>query len=461
MLDEEEIEGLIEAGQYETAATLLETALEKSPNNVQVLRLLAWVRILQRRTVEANALLRRAEQVPTIDTRAAERARAMLRRHFDPPDIENQDDDGLSDDDIAYSLRLAADSESDRKHFRIGSDDEGEPAQQSAAEDEVVTRAQPASVEPEEPLSAYHDQEGDDLDESEEASEPSEDIDYAALVDEDDDESDEQELFLFLEEPSESSPQQSGHQQDDQSSPEWLHSLDDLYEFEDEPERPELQQDLLESETIARSERALQHAIDLGQRYNWDEDGIRLLAEIFTTYWWVSTKRSMQRELERGLEVEELRLAYGLREIWRKYQEFALSYQRFPYSSLSWPLALAIVRSYGSYPEVEEMEMFLIQLFLEWSDSRSLGRHYPSFYAYVSARTVSPFNHMLVSPAASLEGGYDAMEDDFLAGAYLGFPTEERELLRDLGLLADPPIDYLSTRVFVDWPAFEKMSKEH
>ncbi|ADE17032.1 hypothetical protein Nhal_4025 (plasmid) [Nitrosococcus halophilus Nc 4] len=170
------------------------------------------------------------------------------------------------------------------------------------------------------------------------------------------------------------------------------------FEFDELPTREDICNEVIANGRLTRRQRAEQVAIELGLRYGWEAEGIDLLTDVFERHWWSQCRVSMERELIAGMRPEELRLAIDLRDFWRERPEFWTelpSLKRSPkafakasnrYHTLSWPLALALTRSFGSYPAPEEIEQFLDGLFDEWYlDSRRCIR-IRSFNQYLAYR---------------------------------------------------------------------------
>lgn len=214
-----------------------------------------------------------------------------------------------------------------------------------------------------------------------------------------------------------------------------------LLDYDEEPVNEELDQDVQTDGTIGRRQRALQEAIKLGIQYGWEDSDIYILAEVFEKYWWSSAKRSMVRELEAGLLPEELRLALTTREIWRQYDEFAIHLSGYPYTVLSWSLAIKIVRSFHSYPEPEEIEYFFLEAYSEWRSRSSLADRHQSFVDYLISRLSFPNDRFMISPSVTLDIDYDWSEDDYLPGMFSGLNTRTYQDLVEYGLIPDIWVD--------------------
>lgn len=174
----------------------------------------------------------------------------------------------------------------------------------------------------------------------------------------------------------------------------------------------------VDSERVTRSERAIQIAVELGDSYGWDKEGIKLLAGILEEHGWSATKSSLERELQNGLKPEELELASAIREIWKEYPEFStgLSYWgshgdrsvsfSHRYLHLSWPAALSLVRCFESYPDPAEIEELFLELYNRWISNLSFQAHFSSFYSYLR------YHFGLVSGSLDIMPGLVFKEDN-------------------------------------------------
>lgn len=216
----------------------------------------------------------------------------------------------------------------------------------------------------------------------------------------------------------------------------WPFVDDDIPEFDESLTRDEFLQVETEGH-VSHRERARQIAGDLGLRYGWDRNGIELLTDVFEKYWWSAAQRSMERELEAGLLPDELSLALESRQVWECYEEFGENLKGYAYPSLPWPTALEIVRSFRGYPDIAEIEVFLLDTYACWRSSLSQMRVHSSFLAYLKTRLAFPQQLLFVGPNVSLMsiGVDDACDDDYFGGAHLGFNTFFYRSLEQYGLL--------------------------
>ena len=114
--------------------------------------------------------------------------------------------------------------------------------------------------------------------------------------------------------------------------------------------------------TLRRDERAWQVAMPLAQEYELDQYETRELAQIFIRYGWSACRVAMERELSSGTTLDELVLAADVKDMWDEYPEFFNEFET-SYRTMSWPLALSIIRSFEGYPAVEEVEQMLLRLY--------------------------------------------------------------------------------------------------
>lgn len=177
-----------------------------------------------------------------------------------------------------------------------------------------------------------------------------------------------------------------GYSIQEDSSPEptfdWL-SID-TDEFEDEIS----QYSEIEIKTdgkITRPDRAFQVALNIGEDFDLERDEIEFLTEVFIESGWSATKTSILQALYDDATIEELRLAYDLKLFWQEHPEFTSGYS-MQYDILSWPTALLIVRSFGSYPDLAEIETLLFRIYEYWEENSRLHRIYRVFGQYVYYR---------------------------------------------------------------------------
>ncbi|HNP63505.1 MAG TPA: hypothetical protein PKH39_06175 [Woeseiaceae bacterium] len=165
----------------------------------------------------------------------------------------------------------------------------------------------------------------------------------------------------------------------------WQQYLEDAFEFEEAPTRDDLDE-VATTARVTREHRCTQQAIEVAQRFDWDDSGVLLLKEIFMQYSWNAAKAALIRQLERDVSQSELRLAHQLRILWSTTPEFSLSFGKYPHFVLSWPLAVEIIRSYRGEPDLAEIEHFLWNARDQWYSTNHLRNSFPAFRDFVKAR---------------------------------------------------------------------------
>lgn len=140
---------------------------------------------------------------------------------------------------------------------------------------------------------------------------------------------------------------------------------EDLDAFDQNAHREPFTQHLL-GDTITREMRARQAAAELIERCGWNTTELDLVQHVFMEYGWGVTRLAIEREIQKGMTPEELRLASYIRDYWsnspRYWTTFAWLKSHFrlesahaTYRHISWPGALRIVRCFPSIPIIEEL----------------------------------------------------------------------------------------------------------
>lgn len=163
----------------------------------------------------------------------------------------------------------------------------------------------------------------------------------------------------------------------------WFVGEFDNEEFDEDIE-PDVEYKVDIASGVSREQRALQAAICTGVQFQLDSDVMRILAEIYLANGWSACRVSIERELDAGAEVEEIELAAAIKALWLEHYEFYAG-MISNYKIMSWPTALAIVRSFDGYPSLEEVELLLEQLHDHWYYDSVARRIHRSFGQYVIA----------------------------------------------------------------------------
>ena len=191
----------------------------------------------------------------------------------------------------------------------------------------------------------------------------------------------------------------------DESSDDWEQYVEELDEFEIQAHQSR-NDDIRTDGKLSREQRARQVAIEVGQPFGWNNDGIELLTEVFVRYGWSATRRSIESAFEKDLTPEELRLSMAVREFWQEGGVFpdaciaTVSPKRGTgYDVLSWPMALALVRLFGGTPDLAEIEDYLNRRFEVWRRDKSLFRQFPAFSSYLY--------HCIITSSDEMDTGFE------------------------------------------------------
>ena len=430
-----ESQALLREGLVSLASKLLEEMLEIYPHSIKGLRVLAQIRMLQKRPHDAVPLLKQALGIMASPASAAvqifnksfgnEDAEYLEQKHIRQTDRREYDpfaEAAIQHKETAsHSLPPAIAGFSARKDIHLnGREPEVSFAEQTDELPQVElnsTDTTNSTSDTQNPITALEEQvypanesEVYNHSESEESVKLHDELNITIddlLADEDNfvEQAISQEITfvhddvnLALEEGSTADVIPDETEEDD----EW-ETIDVINEFDDESfwEEPTdqaaidslpTQRDFSEiPDRLTRAERALQVAMKVGEEFDWDRKGIKLLAIIFDRYWWSASQAAIRREIAAGMTPQELMLAEDVRQIWYQHPEFWSASGAFGeivqrYTLISWPTALSLIRSFKGYPQSEEIESLLNSCFERWQESAGLQRRFQGFYTYALYR---------------------------------------------------------------------------
>lgn len=188
-------------------------------------------------------------------------------------------------------------------------------------------------------------------------------------------------------------------EEDDELSWDDLGGLDDLDEFDELAHRDD-EEEVESQGKISREERARQVAAEVLEVSGWDALYLVLLQKIFMENGWSASRVAIDREVNKGLYPEELKLAREIRLLWSQNERYWITFQRIKYNApfqqavdayrhMSWPEALRIVRCFSSFPDIEEIYKFIEDSYDDWYCSDHLRRRFKIFFKYFKYRTGS------------------------------------------------------------------------
>ena len=490
----EEASRLSESGSFSAASYLLENYLHSHPSVPKALHALGRIRLLQGRPEEAAELLKDAlkygKPPSAVDHASLSRDSTVIQPNGNS-DNESGHREYIGEDDLEYLQKREDTVQKARSYFDIADDEASQESPESISASENIEQGSPATQDVKSPeiavllertpdipsapqihhvnkiqtenvndgpgQSVFADklaEDSCDLEEDEDSDDVMlaiHDLEQAQLEMEINDEVDR--AFKPLHKDDFEDADAGDPVCDDETDVlvaenfapyvvdradeyEWDLLDEESAEYDEAPTLVELSEVKTDSK-LSRRERAQQQAIALGLAYGWDREGIGILTEVFHTYWWSAAKRSMEREMAFGMVQEELSLAMAVRTIWLEHEEFSMSLSGFPNYSISWPLALQLVRKFCAYPDVVEIEIFLNDTYSDWISTASLTRIYRSFRDYLIAKIAHLPTEMIVSPDAPMYEDYKYQQDDYFAGAYAGLNNPGYRSLEEYGLIPD------------------------
>lgn len=350
---------LASAGLTEQAENLLKNALILNQTNEELLKALLLLLIQSSKYDEAATLTKTLKELSNEESQQEVVAKALdpIPSQLRPQHLQIQDE---LDIDFDYAEKLEHDqlgTKSEEEPNELGENHESSPTP-STQDDSPADRG----ID----VNGLADSVAEFYDEAQDAEEQEED--YSALLAKE--------------------AQRQRHLEELRVAQDDDYQLDEEYALEITEElrsREELSA-LPNKET--REGRALQVASELCFEFDLDDDFADLLTEIFLHYGWSSTQRKLRDLLEDDLEVRELALAFEIRQIWARNVEFheSVTYdgraQR--YIALPWKTAVEFVRAYHAYPQIEEVEGYLEDAYVEWDRRETLRRRFNSFYLLIA-----------------------------------------------------------------------------
>lgn len=402
---------LLKAGRPGAASNILEAILPSNLNDPRVLHALGRARLMQRRSKEAAALLEKALRIHGRKHNKTGQERAWLESSSTSSTRQFAGAETVDDSDLDLIIERARKANESRSRFDYAENTSDtlhdRPTDQYGRDTEVSVpkgctrpessvRCEPsglteaariiypssdriawAKTNDQTPDCRDFELDGpDSMDEPVEVSRDSLNNGIGVLgtlgLDEAEDTADEL-YFEGTKSPCDAVP----------SLENWEDIDEDISEFDDALTREDLDEDVESSGPISKRQRALQVAIELGLKYGWDAEGVHLLAAVFERHLWSAARKAMERQLEAGLEPVELERAIEVRALWSSCPEFWQRSNGYQQYNLSWPVALAAVRSFGSIPDVAEIEVLMWECFERWHHSWYRRTKYASFYDYL------------------------------------------------------------------------------
>ncbi len=417
---------LLAAGEVGAAARCLEAHLARAPGDSAVLRALGRVRLRQGKVAEAAVLMRRSFHYQDGLSDELEESlleEAATAQADGSPGLGLRDDEG-----VAFVEKEASDIGARRSRVDwSGRDSANSRPSQSATESLSQRHRQQDAVAAVDfggrglPLPGFEMETGILLDDSDDSdSEDAELYDFDMASDSD---------WSEVEPTSLARPDDFDWELVDPAAA----------EFDEQPTREELQQEVVTAGGLTDRERALQMALTLGARWSWHAAEIKVLWRILELSPWAATCRALDRSIAAGATADELNLACDLRQIWAGCEHYAANLHGYSHFYLTWPLALKTIRAFRQEPDLEEVDRFLAEAFEAWHSDLERQDEYSSFRDYLNELVTADGLDKLASPEVAVWLEIEQWDDGFDGGRYEGFNTPRRQALEEWGFTVEAP----------------------
>ncbi len=170
---------------------------------------------------------------------------------------------------------------------------------------------------------------------------------------------------------------------------------DDLYglwddSFDDEVE--DFTDNGVLDNTFTQEDRSIGVAAELITAFDWERSALPFLTEVLCVKGWVNTKRALEREVAAGATLDELMLAFEVKNLWLDSPRYWIAFSKAYvsgestnaiYRHFSWRQALRLIRTFTDLPSFEEVYDLLEQEFDYWYDHKVLRLCFPAFIKYL------------------------------------------------------------------------------
>ncbi|WP_213607895.1 hypothetical protein [Pseudoalteromonas sp.] len=170
---------------------------------------------------------------------------------------------------------------------------------------------------------------------------------------------------------------------------------DDLYGLWDDSFADEVE-DVSDSgpldNTLTQEDRAVALAAELITSFDWERSALPFLTEVLCIKGWVNAKRALEREVAAGATLDELILAFEVKNLWLDSPRYWIAFSKAYvsgestdaiYRHFSWRQALRLIRTFNDLPSFEEVYDLLEQEFDYWYDHKILRLCFPAFIKYL------------------------------------------------------------------------------
>lgn len=175
------------------------------------------------------------------------------------------------------------------------------------------------------------------------------------------------------------------------------YDFDGLGEF-DELAHSDTEEEIQKNGKISREDRARQIAVDVLDKYGWDNKYLILLQQVFVENGWSAARVAIEREIDNNLQPEELALARKIRLFWSQNEQYWITFHKIKsnapfqqaeaaYNNMSWLEALRIIRCFPTYPDIEEIYMYIDETYDYWYNNIGLHSRFKAFLKFLRYRT--------------------------------------------------------------------------
>lgn len=191
---------------------------------------------------------------------------------------------------------------------------------------------------------------------------------------------------------------------------------------------------------ISKDDKALQVAINFVAKHGLDESTVSFFEEVFVTFGYGRTKRSLSERLDAGHTVEELEAAFWIKSIWLSSEHFGLSFRGVSdrisgteRKYCSWIQALTLVNRLPVNVSYDEVLDVMEHQFDNWYHSPNARQRFPMFIDYLFTHPHPLSNVPCADAGFDHFVGYDATDADWLNQTL----HPDTQLLIDYGLYSN------------------------
>jgi len=191
--------------------------------------------------------------------------------------------------------------------------------------------------------------------------------------------------------------------------------------------------------TFTQEDRAVVEAANLITSFDWDRSALPFLTEVLCIKGWVNAKGALEREVADGATLDELMLAFEVKNLWLDSPRYWIAFSKAYvsgestdaiYRHFSWRQALRLIRAFNDLPSFEEVYDLLEQEFDYWYDHKILRLCFPAFIKYVFNYRLNERNITSSIGGFSKAQEYDHVDELWASQTH----SEEMQKLNEYGV---------------------------